>query len=73
VDPDEIGLGDILEADGIVAIEWGERLHAADRPSSRLDLFFHVTGDSTRSIRIIAYGLDSSDLLNDIDVCSPPP
>jgi tRNA threonylcarbamoyladenosine biosynthesis protein TsaE len=72
VDPDEIGLMDIFEEDGIVAVEWAGRLHPADYPPSRLDLFFRVTGDTTRSIRIIAYGLDPSDLLNDIDVCSPP-
>jgi tRNA threonylcarbamoyladenosine biosynthesis protein TsaE len=68
VDPDEIGLMDIFEENGIVAVEWARRLHPADHPPSRLELFFTVTGDTTRSIRIIAYGLDLSDLLNDIDV-----
>ncbi|MBC2711058.1 MAG: tRNA (adenosine(37)-N6)-threonylcarbamoyltransferase complex ATPase subunit type 1 TsaE [Desulfosarcina sp.] len=68
VDPDEIGLLDLFDEDGIVAVEWAQRLHPADRPSRRLDLLFTVTGDTARSIRIIAYGLDPSDLLNDIDV-----
>jgi tRNA threonylcarbamoyladenosine biosynthesis protein TsaE len=68
VDPDEIGLGELFEANGIVAVEWSQRLHPADTPPHRLDLFFTVTGDTTRSIRIIAYGLEPSDLLNDIDV-----
>ncbi|BBO67561.1 tRNA (adenosine(37)-N6)-threonylcarbamoyltransferase complex ATPase subunit type 1 TsaE [Desulfosarcina alkanivorans] len=68
VDPDEIGLRDIFEENGIVAVEWAGRLHPADRPPCRLDLFFSVTGDAARSIRIIAYGLDPSDLLNDIDI-----
>ena len=67
-DPDEIGLLEMFEESGIVAVEWAQRLHAGDRPLPRLDLFFTVTGDSTRSIRIIAYGLDLSDLLKDIDV-----
>ena len=67
-DPDEIGLRDLFDENGIVAVEWANRLHPADRPPCRLDLFFSVTGDTTRSIRIIAYGLDPSDLLNDIDV-----
>lgn len=71
VDPDEIGLLDLFSEGGIVAVEWAQRLHPADRPACRLDLFFTVTGDNTRSIRIIAYGLDPADLLNDIDVCSP--
>jgi tRNA threonylcarbamoyladenosine biosynthesis protein TsaE len=67
VDPDEFGLVDIFEADGIVAVEWSQRLHPADRPPCRLDLFFKVSGDTARSIRIIAYGLGPSDLLSDID------
>jgi tRNA threonylcarbamoyladenosine biosynthesis protein TsaE len=69
VDPDEIGLLDLFDGDGIVAVEWAQRLHPADQPACRLELFFTVTGDTTRSIRIIPYGLDSPDLLNDIDVC----
>lgn len=68
VDPDEIGLLEMFEENGIVAVEWAQRLHAGDLPFRRLDLFFTVTGDNTRSIRIIAYGLDLSDLLKDIDV-----
>ena len=71
VDPDEIGLLDLFNEAGIVAVEWAQRLHPADRPACRLDLFFTVTGDTTRSIRIIAYGLDPSDLLKDIDIYSP--
>jgi len=67
-DPDEIGLLEMFEENGIVAVEWAQRLHAGDRPFRRLDLFFAVTGDNTRSIRIIAYGLDLPDLLKDIDI-----
>ena len=72
VDPDEIGLLDLFDEAGIVLVEWAQRLHCSDRPPCRLDLFFSVTGDTARSIRIIAYGLDPSDLLNDIDVFSSP-
>lgn len=68
MDPDEIGLYDLFETDGIVAVEWARRLHPEDRPPRRLELFFSVTGETARSIRIIAYGLDPTDLLKDIDV-----
>ena len=68
VDPDDIGLHDMFESDGIVAVEWSQRLHPSDHPSRRIDLHFSITGDTTRSIRIIAYGLELADLLNDIDV-----
>jgi tRNA threonylcarbamoyladenosine biosynthesis protein TsaE len=64
VDPDEIGLFDLFDGDGVVAVEWSERLHGADRPACRLDLFFSITGETERSIRLIAYGLDSEDLIN---------
>jgi tRNA threonylcarbamoyladenosine biosynthesis protein TsaE len=67
-DPDEIGLLEMFEENGIVAVEWAERLHAGDRPLPRLELIFTAIGDSTRLIRIIAYGLDLLDLLKDIDV-----
>ena len=73
VDPDEIGLLDLFDEDRIVAVEWAQRLHPADRPACRMELFFSVTGDTARSIRIIAYGLGPSDLLNDIDICFTPP
>ena len=68
MDPDEIGLQEVFEADGIVAVEWARRLHPEDRPARRLELFFSVTGETARSIRIIAYGLDPTDLLKDIDI-----
>ena len=68
VDPDELGLFELFEDDGVVAVEWAQRLHCTDYPPCRLDLYFAAEGDTARSIRIIAYGLDSSDLLNDIDV-----
>ena len=71
VDPDEIGLLDLFDEDGVVAVEWAQRLHPADRPACRMELVFNVTGDTARSIRIIAYGLDPMDLLNEIDICSP--
>lgn len=71
VDPDELGLPDLFDGDGIVAVEWAQRLHPADRPACRLDLYFYVTDDTVRTIRINEYGLDVSDLLNDIVVSSP--
>lgn len=68
VEPDEIGLMELFDADGIIAVEWAQRLDPADRPHQRLELFFTITGDTRRSIRVIAYGLDPADLLKDIDI-----
>ncbi len=72
VDPDDIGLYELFDDKSIVAVEWAQRLHPADRPVRRLDLIFEVIDDTRRSIRIIAYGLDSTDLLKDIGISSPP-
>jgi len=68
IDPDEIGLLDLFDGSDIVAVEWSEHLDPSDRPRNRLDLYFTITGDTSRSIQIFAYGLDSLDLLSDLDV-----
>ena len=69
VDPEELGLDEILEENAVVAIEWADRFHPKDRPSCRLDLFFRITGDNRRSIHINEYGLGASNLLKDTDIC----
>ncbi len=63
VDSEEIGLYELFDDAGIVAIEWSERLHPDDRPASRLDLFFETVEHSRRRIRIIACGLAPLDLI----------
>lgn len=63
VDPEEIGLGEIFDSDGVVAVEWPQRLHPSDCPPRRLDLNFAITGEESRKIEIIPYGLDAVDLL----------
>ncbi|PIE67103.1 MAG: tRNA (adenosine(37)-N6)-threonylcarbamoyltransferase complex ATPase subunit type 1 TsaE [Deltaproteobacteria bacterium] len=68
VDPDDIGLDDLFDESGVAAVEWADRLHPGDRPARRLDIYFTVTGETSRHIRIIAYGLDPADLLKNIDV-----
>lgn len=72
VDPEDIGLYEIFEDTAVVAVEWAERLHLSDRPAARLELWFEVVDDTTRSIRLFAYGLDPADLLKDIDISSTP-
>ena len=72
VDPDEIGLHELFDEPGIVAVEWAQRLHPSDRPPCRLDLFFEFVHDRGRSIRLIAYGLDPTDLLHGIEFSALP-
>lgn len=70
IDLDEIGLEEIFYGKGIVAVEWADRLDPSDRPALRLELRFSVIDDNRCQIRTIEYGLDSSDLLHDIDICA---
>jgi tRNA threonylcarbamoyladenosine biosynthesis protein TsaE len=67
IDPEELGLDEIMEENVVVAVEWSDRLHPQDRPSQRLDLFFSVTGENQRSVNINGYGLGASNLLNHPD------
>ncbi|MFO7643527.1 MAG: tRNA (adenosine(37)-N6)-threonylcarbamoyltransferase complex ATPase subunit type 1 TsaE [Desulfosarcina sp.] len=66
-DPEEIGLRDLFEETGVVAVEWAERLHPADRPPCRLELHFEIIADAERLIGLIGYGLDPTDLLKGVD------
>ncbi|GBC63718.1 tRNA (adenosine(37)-N6)-threonylcarbamoyltransfe rase complex ATPase subunit type 1 TsaE [Desulfonema ishimotonii] len=69
VDFEEIGLYDVLGGDGVVAVEWPERLHPgalADYLAVRLE----ITGERSRQICITAYGLRADNLLNGIEKIS---
>ncbi|MFC1516044.1 tRNA (adenosine(37)-N6)-threonylcarbamoyltransferase complex ATPase subunit type 1 TsaE [Thermodesulfobacteriota bacterium] len=59
---EDIGLYDIIESDGIVAIEWAERLQIK-LLSAYVAVYFEVSGDESRKIRLIGYGHESVDLL----------
>lgn len=63
VDVEDLGLDEIFDADGVVAVEWPQRLHPEDRPPVRLELNFTVTRKEGRRIEVIPYGLEAADLL----------
>ncbi len=56
VDIEDIGLYEILEEDGVVAIEWAERM-GKDLPPNHVKLQFEIIDDKTRKISIIPRGL----------------
>ncbi|MDL2329497.1 tRNA (adenosine(37)-N6)-threonylcarbamoyltransferase complex ATPase subunit type 1 TsaE [Desulfosarcina sp. OttesenSCG-928-A07] len=64
VEMEDIGLGEIFDGDGVVAVEWPDRLHPSDCPPVRLDLNFTVTSEKGRRIEVIPYGLAAADLLS---------
>lgn len=61
-DIEELGLMDILYGNGIVAVEWAERLRQY-LPSERLDVRLTVLEDAVRKISVSAYGQGAVNLL----------
>ncbi len=55
IDIEDIGLYEILEEDGVVAIEWAERM-GKDLPPNHVKLQFEIIDDKTRKISIIPRG-----------------
>lgn len=65
VDFDDIGLYDLLDEDGVAAIEWADRL-GPDALGDHLTVHLTVAGLEEREIRLIPYGLAMTDLLREI-------
>lgn len=61
-DLQEIGLYDILEGDGVVVIEWAEKL-PEDLLSTYIAIGFSIVDDVTRKINLIAYGHNAVGLI----------
>jgi tRNA threonylcarbamoyladenosine biosynthesis protein TsaE len=61
---EEIGLDEILEADGVAVIEWADKL-AGVLPRDRLDLHLSIVNDKTRELRLTAYGQSAVDLVEE--------
>ena len=64
-DVEEIGLFDILYGDGVIAIEWAERLER-HLPPERLDVRLKILDDAIRQIDFSAYGQHAVDLLKKV-------
>jgi tRNA threonylcarbamoyladenosine biosynthesis protein TsaE len=65
-DLEETGLYDILEGDGVVAIEWAEKL-PEDLLSIYIVIGFNIIDDETREINLIAYGHEAVGLIKALD------
>lgn len=63
LDPDDLGITDILKSEGVAAIEWADKLPARSL-SDRLEIRFAIGEGDRRTLRFIAYGQDPSSLLN---------
>ena len=63
LDADRIGLGEILDAEAVVAVEWSERLPESQWPAENLVIDFATIDDQSRSIRLIDYGRSLDNLI----------
>ena len=66
-DLQELGLVELLHSDGVVAVEWAERLQQ-DLPEENLFIQLKIIDDETRRILIWANGSKSKQLLQNIEV-----
>jgi tRNA threonylcarbamoyladenosine biosynthesis protein TsaE len=60
-DLDDIGFYETLEADGVAAIEWGDRFPEA-LPSDHLAIVIHLAEDAKRTIEVVPTGARSEQL-----------
>ena len=65
-DMEETGLYDILEGDGVVAVEWAEKL-PENLLSTYIAIGFSIIDDETRNINLIAYGHGVIGLIKALD------
>ena len=66
VDFEEIGLYEILYNNGVVAIEWADRLNE-DLPAEHLNIQLEISSDGSRKIYLTAYGLEAVNLLKSLE------
>jgi tRNA threonylcarbamoyladenosine biosynthesis protein TsaE len=59
---EDIGLFDLLGGDGVVAIEWAERLTGVPL-KEHIHIHSEILGETSRRLRLSAYGLDAQNVL----------
>ena len=65
-DLEDIGLLEYFDPPNVMAIEWAERLKPSELPSEYCKIRFVIKSETTRTIEIIACGLQMIDLLKDM-------
>jgi tRNA threonylcarbamoyladenosine biosynthesis protein TsaE len=69
-DLDDIGLYEMLSGDGVVAIEWADKL-PKDLLTGYLAIHIDILNDESRKISIAAYGLRGENLIGEIKNSNP--
>jgi tRNA threonylcarbamoyladenosine biosynthesis protein TsaE len=63
LDPDDLGLTEILKGDDVAAVEWADKLPSGLQPD-RLEVRFEIGEGDHRTLRFFAYGQVASSLLS---------
>lgn len=66
IDFNDIGLYDILDDAGVIAIEWADKLKPDDLVEY-LSIAFEIQDDESRKISLTAYGLQAVNLLKELE------
>lgn len=66
LDPEDLGLHELLHGDGVAAVEWAERLPAG-AAAERLEIRFEIQADDSRALQLGAYGQAAASLLKALD------
>jgi tRNA threonylcarbamoyladenosine biosynthesis protein TsaE len=65
-DLEDIGLHELFAPPHVVAVDWADRLPREDLPEAYLEIQLTLLDETTRRIRLIAYGLEWINLLKNI-------
>jgi len=71
MDIETIGLDELIEHQGVVVIEWANRLDSRFL-TTYIDIHLEFCNDTTRRIRITSHCLENRDLLQKIKLSLPP-
>lgn len=67
-DLEDLGLYEILEENGIIAIEWADKL-SKELLSEYVAIYFEICNENSRKICITSYGLEEISLLGKLRNC----
>jgi tRNA threonylcarbamoyladenosine biosynthesis protein TsaE len=71
LDPETLGLSELLHGGGVAAVEWAERL-LPDAAADRLEIRFEIGAGDLRTLQLLAYGQAARSLLKALDRSAGP-
>ncbi|MCU0590080.1 MAG: tRNA (adenosine(37)-N6)-threonylcarbamoyltransferase complex ATPase subunit type 1 TsaE [Desulfobacterales bacterium] len=66
LDPEDLGLNELLHGNGVAAVEWADRL-PSDAVADRMEIRFEIGAGDHRTLQLLAYGQAATSLLKALD------